>query len=314
MTADLGRIAIVGAGAIGLYYGARLARAGQDVTWLMRSDLKAARSGGIRVETLDEAFTLEPVSVAADPRDIGPVDVVLIGLKATANHALPDLLPPLLKETTEVVTLQNGLGNIEALEGLHPRERLHAGLCFICLNRFAPAGVRNTNRGALTLADAVEDADRPGPFIRELTAVFEAAGVRTRALASLTAALSQKLVWNIPFNGIAIAAGGITTDRICASPALLAWTRALMEEVRQASGALGHPIDPSFCEKQVDRTVPMGPYQPSSLVDWHDGKPVEVEAIWGEPLRRARAAGVPAPHLESLYWLLQYACRPDRQS
>jgi 2-dehydropantoate 2-reductase len=110
-------------------------------------------------------------------------------------------------------------------------------------------------------------------------------------------------VWNIPFNGLAITAapGGMTTDRICADPQLASRVRALMKEVQRAAAAFGIAIADEFLREQFDVTPPMGAYQPSSLVDFRASREVEIEAIWGEPLRRARAAGVDLPELERLY-------------
>jgi len=111
----------------------------------------------------------------------------------------------------------------------------------------------------------------------------------------------RKLVWNIPFNGLAIAAGGLTTDRICADPRLATRVRELMAEVQRAAAAFGHVIADEFLQRQFEVTPAMGAYQPSSLVDFRAGREVEVEAIWGEPLRRAQRAGVAMPALAALY-------------
>jgi len=125
--------------------------------------------------------------------------------------------------------------------------------------------------------------------------------VVTRVVDDLNEARWRKLVWNIPFNGLAIAAGGIATNRLCAIPRLAEEVRALMHEVQFAAGRLGFVIPEKFLRQQFDVTPPMGAYHPSSLVDFLAGREVEVEAIWGEPLRRAQAAGAKVPRLERLY-------------
>jgi 2-dehydropantoate 2-reductase len=111
----------------------------------------------------------------------------------------------------------------------------------------------------------------------------------------------RKLVWNVPFNGLAIAAGGIATDRILSDPVLEEEVRLLMKEVISAAAHLGIAIPDEFVEDQIARTRPMGAYRPSSLIDYVEGRDVEVESIWGEALRRAQAAGAKVPHLEALY-------------
>jgi 2-dehydropantoate 2-reductase len=147
-----------------------------------------------------------------------------------------------------------------------------------------------------------------GARLLELAAQFKAAGVTVRVVDNLVEARWNKLVWNIPFNGLSIAEGGITTDRICADPALAQEVRALMREIQRAAGAFGFEIPDAFLNRQFDVTPPMGPYQPSSLVDFLAGREVEVEAIWGEPLRRAQVIGVEMPRLAALYARLRAKC------
>jgi 2-dehydropantoate 2-reductase len=130
---------------------------------------------------------------------------------------------------------------------------------------------------------------------------FNQAGVVTQHAKHLDAALWRKLCWNVPFNGLSIAAGGITTDRILADPLLVQRARDLMEEVRAAATLAGHPISDRFIAGQFPVTEKMGAYQPSSLIDYHNQKPVELESIWGEPLRRGRALGTAMPELAKLY-------------
>jgi 2-dehydropantoate 2-reductase len=291
-------IAVVGAGAVGSYYGARLAHGGERVRFLMRSDLAAVRERGLHVALPDEEFGLENVEVAATPAAIGPVDLVLVALKTTANGSLEELVAPLLHERTAVVTLQNGLGSDERLADLFGAERVLGGLCFICVNRVAPGRIVCTAPGSVSFAEYGRAA---GDRVHALAAMFERAGVRTYVGDDLALLRWRKLVWNVPFNGLAVAAGGITTDRILADAALEAEVRLLMREVLAAAAALGHEIPDDFVESQIAATRPMGAYRPSSLIDYLEGSEVEVEAIWGEPLRRAKQAGAAVPHLESLY-------------
>jgi 2-dehydropantoate 2-reductase len=292
------KIAIVGSGAIGTYYGARLALTGADVRFLMRGDLAAVRERGITLQEKDGARHLDGVAAFATTAEIGPVDVVLIALKTTANRELARLLPPLLGPRTMVVTLQNGLGNEELLASLVGPERVLGGLCFIAVVREAAGELRGFHTpGALTLGEFGRPAaDRT----RELAAHFGRAGVKCTAVENLAEARWRKLVWNVPFNGLAIA-GNLTTDRILADPALAVEVRSLMDEIAGAARRLGYVVPEEFIQSQIDVTPPMGPYQPSSLVDYRAGREVEVQAIWGEPLRRAQAAGADMPRLARLY-------------
>ena len=292
------KIAIVGSGAIGLYYGAKLAFAGADVRFLMRGDLAAVRArGSIRLQGEGTTVELRPAAVFGTPDEIGPVDLVIVTLKTTANGEFPRLLPPLLGPRTAILTLQNGLGSDEHLAALFGAERVMGGLAFIATNRTGPGEVVCFHPGSVTLG---EFGRPPAGRTRALAALFEAAGVKTSVVENLFAARWRKLVWNIPFNGLAVV-HRCATDRLCVDPALAAEVRALMREVQAAAGRLGFAIPDEFLRQQYDVTPPMGAYRPSSLVDFLAGREVEVEAIWGEPLRRARAAGAETPRLEKLY-------------
>ncbi|HRE80920.1 MAG TPA: 2-dehydropantoate 2-reductase [Opitutaceae bacterium] len=305
-----GRIAIVGSGSIGLYYGGRLALAGNDVRFLVRSDREAIDHRGIFLREGGREDVVYPAQGYATPEELGPVDLVLITLKTTANDQLPTLLPPLVHAGTTVATLQNGLGNEDFLATLVPPENVVGGLSFIASTRTAPGEVTCYQRGSITFGERGRPAnDRT----RALGAMFERAGIPNRVVDQLDDARWRKLVWNIPFNGLSIAAGGVATNVICSEPHLVAEVRALMTEVRTAAAALGHVIPEAFAQKQLEVTPSMGAYQPSSMVDFLARRPVEVEPIFGEPLRRARAAGAVVPKMELLYALLRQLTRTEKE-
>jgi 2-dehydropantoate 2-reductase len=293
------KIAIVGSGAIGTYYGAKLALAGADVRFLMRSDLAAVRArGSLLLHEKNGTTELRPVAAFGSTEEIGPVDLVIVTLKTTANGALARLLPPLLGPRTAIFTLQNGLGSDERLAALFGAERVMGGLAFIAATRTAPGEVTCLSPGRITFGEFGRPAqDRT----HALAALLRNAGIKCLVVDKLGEARWGKLAWNIPFNGLSIAAGGITTDRICTDPALAAEVRALMIEVQLAAAALGFNITDEFLRGEFDGTPKLGAYRPSSLVDFLAGREVEVETIWGEPLRRAQAAGAGVPRLEKLY-------------
>jgi 2-dehydropantoate 2-reductase len=138
---DFQSVAIVGAGAIGLYYGGRLAAAGEDVRFFVRSDFDAISRNGLKVTSAHGDFVLPHVQVHRATAEIGPVDLVIVAWKTTANSLLDQILPPLLHPKTQVLTLQNGLGNCERLAEIVGPERVLGGLCFVCINRVSPGHV-----------------------------------------------------------------------------------------------------------------------------------------------------------------------------
>ncbi len=290
-------VAIVGSGALGLYYGGRIARAGFEVSFLARGEIDALRAQGVAFSHGGERHVVRPAGVAAAPGEIGPVDLVLITLKSTANDALPQLLPPLLVEHTAVVNLQNGLGVDEQVAAVVGAARVLGAICFVGVNRIAPAEVDCSEEGYVTLGEYV---GAPTARTEAVGRAFTQAGVRLRQAPSLLAARWHKLIWNVPFNGLAVVEGGMTTDVILADPAREARVRALMGEVCAIARAEGVEIADTFIDDQRERTRAMR-YKPSTMLDYLAGKPLEIEPIWGEPLRRARRHGVPAPELTRLH-------------
>jgi 2-dehydropantoate 2-reductase len=291
------KIAIVGTGAIGGWYAARLAEAGHHVHCLARSDFEVIRSKGLTIREKGKERIVQVASATPDAVDIGPCDLVVVTLKSTSNHFLPQLVTPLLGPATLVVTLQNGMGNVEALAKLLPAERIVAGLCFVCINRLAPAVIDTTLAGYVRMAAAQGPINKS---VETCVAVFAEAGIDCQAEASLETVLWKKLCWNIPFNGLSIAGGSVTTDLILADPALNERAYRLMKEVQAAATARGHGFEDTHIKRQFVVTAGMGPYRPSSLIDFVEGRDVEVEGIWGEPLRRGLAAGVSMPETEKL--------------
>ena len=296
------RIAVVGSGAIGTYYGGKLAAGGADVHFLVRSDLSAVQRQGFRIRGPDEDLHLPRVNCYGTTREIGRCDFVLIAIKATANASLPDLIPPLVHDRTVLLTLQNGLGNEDFLVSHFGADRVLAGLCFICLRRPSPGVVERYDHGHISIG---EFERKPRQRTRDIAAEFQRCGIQCSTVEDLTLERWRKLVWNIPFNGLSILAGGIDTAAMLADENLRLATVDLMEEVIAAANKCGFPLEDSAVQEQMKRTATMGHYKPSTLLDFEAGKELELEPIWGEPLRRALAAGARVPRLQLLYSLLR---------
>ena len=291
------RTAVVGAGAIGLYYGGKLANFGRDVHFLMRGDLREVRRSGIRIRAKSDNIHVAKVNCHGTTAEIGPCDLVVIALKATSNADLPKLLPPLLDTSTMLLTLQNGLGNEEFLAGHFGAERVLGGLCFVGLNRVAAGVVEHYAGGRVILA---EYDGYPRPRTHDIAWELKRCGIVCTVAENLGLERWRKLVWNIPFNGLAVAEG-VDTAAIVREDRLRLRALALMDEVIAGANACGYPLPTAVALKQMETTAAMRAYKPSTLIDLEGGKPLEIEPIWGEPLRRATAAGAKMPELAALY-------------
>ena len=302
----LGKVGLVGPGAVGGYYGGLLALGGADLRFVFRSTYEeVSRQGLARVLRASggERVPVRPLRAYREAAEVGPCDWVIVAAKTTANSRLREMLSPLVGENTRLLTLQNGMGNVERLAELFGNRRtIVGGLCFTCINRTSPTVVESIFPGY------VQFGQLGGPLnedAREVMSAFGGAGVDVREATSLDEALWRKLCWNVPFNGLAVACGGITTDKILTDSEFTRRARTLMKELQVAAAAHGVEIEDTFLDHQFTLTEPMGAYKPSSLIDFLAGRAVEVEAIWGESLRRGQAAGVPMPELEQLHGELQ---------
>ncbi|MDX1680409.1 MAG: 2-dehydropantoate 2-reductase [Akkermansiaceae bacterium] len=304
------RIAIVGAGAIGLYYGGRLAAAGEDLHFLVRSDYEGLSQRGLKCESVHGDFELPDPQLYRNSAEIGPVDLVIVTWKATANEHLAQVLPPLLHDQTRVLTLQNGLGNCEAIAAIIGPERVLGGLCFVCINRMEAGRIVHSGGGKVSIGSWHPQS---ASHAQTVTALMRAAGIKAHHVDRLEQAQWEKLIWNIPFNGLSVAEGGVTTDVLLADPARVDEIRALMMEVIATANALGLELDEALAEDNIERTRPMGAYRTSSMIDFVEGREVELGPIWEEPIRRAREIGVPMPGVEALFDLIraQLAMRQD---
>ncbi len=291
-------IAVVGAGALGLYYGALLQRAGSNVRFLLRRDYEAIAAHGLQVYSTGGDFHLPTVSGARTPEEIGPVDLVLVGLKTFANDRFAELITPLLHGTTVILTLQNGLGNEEALAELFGADRVMGGVAYLCANRGEPGCVRHLGKGRVLLGEyGSSDTTRP----ERIAELFRAAGIDCRAVNDLSRARWEKLVWNIPFNGLS-ALTRCPVDRLLATEEGRTLVREIMLEVIAAANAqqLSRPIPDTYADDMLRFSASMGPYRPSMLIDREEGRPLELASIFDRPIERGRQRGVPMPRTAML--------------
>lgn len=316
------KVGVIGCGALGSYYGSMLAREGAEVHFLLRSDYEVVRRQGVQIRSPKGDFTARP-RCATHSQQIGICDLVLIGLKTTANDQLSVLLPPLVDSRTAVLTLQNGLGNEAVLAQFIPVEQIMGGLCFVCLNRVQPGIIHHLAHGRIVLG---EYQRWPEPRTHAIAEMFRHAGVPCTVTANLEQAHWEKLVWNIPFNGLGVAgAVGIepfrhrearprdlpatgpclTTDQLLGDAQWSGIVRVLMLEVIAAARALGFKIEEDYADQNIERTRVMGAYKASTLIDYERGQPLELASLFLEPLKAAQRTGVSTPHLAALCEVLK---------
>jgi len=315
MTLRKQRIGIIGCGAIGGFYGVMLARAGFDVHFLLRSEYDVVRQHGLTIDSAVHGSVQLNVQAYANAADMPPCDWLLIGAKATSNTELAPLIVQAAARDAKVVLLQNGLGMEEQLRADLPANlHLLGGLCFICVDRQAPGVIRHQALGAVNLGyHSGPAADGGAALVEAGAALFRAAGVDSQAMADLGQARWQKLVWNVPYNGLSVLLGA-STSALMSDADSRQLIRTLMAEVAQGAAACGHPLPDGYADHLLRVTEQMPDYWPSMYHDHVQQRPLELQAIYAEPLARAQAAGCELAQVRMLYQALRFIERARRSA
>ncbi|MEM7577728.1 MAG: 2-dehydropantoate 2-reductase [Planctomycetota bacterium] len=299
---------ILGTGALGGYYGGQLARAGCRVNFLLRSDFEHVQSHGLRVDLVptDASYMATPrthdVGFYGTADDLPPADVVLVCLKTTQNHRLSELLlPNTMHDDSLVVTLQNGLHPERDVAAVVGEDRTAGGLCFLCSNKVGPGHIAYLDYGFIKLgAHPPRASDRLIERLEQIAADFRDADVDCKTVEDLVLARWQKLVWNVPYNGLSVVKN-LTTERMMADRGIRSLVSELMHEVAAAAKAVDDKtIDQTFIQQMISNTAKMAPYKTSMMLDYEAGRTMEVESILTAPLQAATAAGAKCLMLREL--------------
>ncbi len=296
------KYAIIGTGAIGGFYGARLDKAGFEVHFLLHTDYQYVVDHGLTIDSCDGNFTLPSPKVYDSTSDMPQCDVVIVALKTTQNHLLPSLLPPLLKPDTIILLIQNGIGVEADVQQLFPSQPIAAGMAFICSAKAGPGHINHQFYGNINIGNY--SCHNPQRY-NQMLADFRAAGIGAADVEYLEARW-KKAVWNMPFNGMTVALN-TTTNRLlsCESTHRLIYDQML--EVIGAAQALGvKNLDTRFADKMIANTIKMPPYSPSMKLDFDFHRPMEINYLYTRPIAEARAAGFAMPKLEMLEAELQF--------
>lgn len=309
MNAPKPRIGIIGTGAIGGFYGVMLARAGYDVHFLLRSEYEVVAQNGLQINSaVHGRLHLDSVQAYRNASDMPECDWVLVGAKSTSNPEMAPLIKEAAASSAKVMVLQNGLGVEEDLRKALP-DNLHllGGLCFICVHRSALGVVEHQALGGVNLGyhSGPANAREQQALIEEGVAMFRAAGVDSNAATNLDQARWQKLVWNMPYNGLSVLLGAGTLP-LMANPDSRELVRSIMLEACGAAAACGHPLPEMLVDRMMTTTDHMPDYLPSMYHDHAQGRPMELEAIYAAPLAVAANAGFAMPKTEALFQALRF--------
>jgi len=296
------RIAVIGAGAVGGYFGGRLAQSGSDVHFVARGrQLEALRRDGLRVDSPKGDFSLPDVRASAAFSEIGPVDLVIVAVKAWQVAEVAGALVPLVGERTAILPLQNGVeadGQIAAVHGAH----VLGGLARIISMLVAPGHVRHL--GAEPFVALSELDDRRTPRVESIAEVLREAGIGVEIPPDIRVAIWEKFLFICSVSGV----GAVTRAPIGILRSRPE-TRALLEEAMREIRAVGLARGVAIPADAVERTLAfidgLPPDGTASMQrDIMEGRPSELESQNGAVVRLGRAAGVPTPLNRFLYHTL----------
>jgi 2-dehydropantoate 2-reductase len=301
------RIAILGSGAVGGYYGAKLARAGHDVTFIARgAHLAAMRERGLQIqsEALGD-FTID-AKAEHDTARVGPVQLVLVAVKAYDNATALPLLIPMLGPETVVLTVQNGVDSPNEVAGVATEERTLGGTTYIATALEAPGLIvqTGTNR-RIVFGEAFGDLPRVSDRVNRIHEAFAGADIQSFPVGDGRVPIWEKFVFLVSLAGFT-GASRLPIGPVWADPFTRARFLAASREIEALARAEGVPVAADV----VDRMIPYidaipGSMRSSLLIDLQQGKRIEVEALQGAVVRRAHALGVPTPIVSTLYAVLK---------
>lgn len=296
------RVLVIGAGAVGAFYGALLAQAGAEVSVVCRSDYTQVKQHDFLINSQALGrWNFTPANVLRDVSDFrGTPDYILLCTKVIPSLNRVELIRAAVGPNTAIVFIQNGVEIEREIIDAFPNNEIISGLAFICCNRVGPGEILHLAYGRLALGNLPNGISFKTAQLCEL---FNQAGIECGASEDIVTGRWQKCVWNAPFNPLSVLSGGLQTLDILQTQE--AFVRSIMHEVCNIAAASGHPLPADIVDTNIENTYAMPPYKTSMLLDYENGHPMETEAILGNPLRAAKRLGVAAPHLGSVYALMK---------
>ena len=292
------RVLVIGAGAIGSFYGAILKRAGCEVAVVLRSDYEAVNANGFRFTSSLGDLSWRPDQVYG-PNDtpVQTADYILLCVKVLPGVDRAALVRPWMGEHTGLVLIENGLDIERELADAFPTNPLVSCLAFIAVSRTGPGEVNHQAYGQLVMGNFPRGFDEHCARLSEL---FQQGGIKVDETDAVVGERWRKCVWNTPFNPLSVLANGADTLSMLDGPGGESLIRTLMEEVIAVAEADGYPMPDGIIDKNLEGTRKMGAYKNSMALDYLQGRAIELDAILGNVVAIARQHQVPVPHLQTI--------------
>lgn len=297
------RVAVVGVGGVGGYFGGKLARAGIETLFVARgATLKALRDHGLRVESIEGDFTVSPVQATDDAASAGPVDAILFATKAWQIPEAAEKARPLVGKETIAVPLENGMEAPDQLARVFGREHVLGGLCAILAYSIEPGHIRHAAIEPVVMFGELDN--RRSERAERLLQAFERAGVHAEIPPDIQRSMWSKFLFITPLSAI----GALTRAAVGhwrSVPEARELAMGTMREMVQVAKVRGVTLDDEAIDRTMARYDGMAADSTSSLQrDIMDGRPSELDAQLGAVVRMGREASVGTPLCETMYALL----------
>jgi 2-dehydropantoate 2-reductase len=301
------RFAILGSGAVGGYYGAQLARAGHDVIFIARgAHLAAIRRDGLRIKSPMLGDFIVHAAAEEDTRRVGPVDVVIVAVKAYDNATALPLVAPMLGPGTSILTLQNGVDSVSELSALYGEGPVIGGTTYIATALAAPGLIEQTGtHRRIVFGEVFGSLPRVSDRVRRIHDALAGADVQSEPVEDGRTPVWEKFIFLVSLAGFTGAAR-LPIGPVWSDPEIRAQFLDGCREVERLARAEGVPVAPEVIDRISEYVgkIP-GTMRSSLLIDLSQGKRIEVEALLGSVVRRASRAGIAVPILATLYAVLK---------
>lgn len=303
------RIAVMGAGSLGGYFGSKLSVSGHEVAFIARGKhLEAMRQEGLKVKSFQGDLSIRAL-FTSNPTEIGPVELLLFSVKSYDTEEAAKLLGPVMGEKTAILSLQNGVDNPDKIANLWGQQRTLAGVAYIGARVLSPGVIEHSAAGRIVLGAVSGAASNKA---EEAQRVFSEARVPCTVSPMIRNVLWEKLAWNAPFCAIACLTR-TTVKKILDSDSLRKLAIDCMEEVKEAAHCQSLVLAPTLVDDTLRLSENLGEFKPSMLQDLEAGKPLEHEAFNGIVVNLLRQAGKQAPINQVFYGALKYLDRQIRR-
>ena len=296
------KILVIGAGAVGSFYGAKLANAGAEVSIWCRSDYDFIKKNGIKIESYMGDFHFTPYKVLKNLDEAeDEFDYILVATKALPSIDICGLLKNILQPKTKIILVQNGIHIEKNIAQSFPNNELISAIAFIASSRKSIGVVHHQEYGKITIGTY---DDKASDEVRFLANLWQNSGVEVEVSDKILFERWKKLVWNGPFNPLSVILHGKNTLEILNNDLAMNLVKNIMKEICELAKADNCELPIDIIEKNIIATQKMNPYKTSMLLDFEAGRQMEVEAILGNAVKFAQSKSILIPYLSTIYAIL----------